>query len=580
MLTEQELQQICRVYKIVCPVCSTESDYHRLKRDMARGVKTAGDGYPLQYKWQKPGFDSVDPLQFFMGACAKCGFTGELDDADFRQAGKAPDAYRRDFEERSLNAFKDGLASGKGAAQSLLKRVSDDDPLLSVIAQVHLGILSQCSRKKMSAGPVARYYLRISWMFRDRDRFYDSSDLEEIAASLRKCRSRWKKDLPAHADYPAEPVVVVNEIEALRMSRSYFERNYEMLKEAGVEDELRLRYLLAEIGFRLYELSNDAEDHKKAATFFSGTMQQCLGIISDKSIVGGLVNRAKEMLEVAGERGRELRALHKERGGSDQEEGAEAKPKAKKGKRKKAKSKAAGSSAAAKGGNGAPAVATNGETEAVAEEEVGDSERDRMTRQITLLSDEVGQLKTRLEELEEDNKKWRQLIGRDALTGLPNKISLFRIQLPKIIRGFPSSGPYSCIAIGLDQLGSVNLEHGWLMGDKMLKASARGLRKFLQSGDELYRMDGANFVIAGQMDGNAARLRATEMRRALGGSTVRVEETAMPLAASLGVVSVEQKVSESEGEVANAVYAALLKTLYRAKEKGGNTIDMHNITRF
>ena len=43
-------------------------------------------------------------------------------------------------------------------------------------------------------------------------------------------------------------------------------------------------------------------------------MQQCLSIVSDKSIVGGAVNRAKEMLEKAGERGRELRILHKKEG--------------------------------------------------------------------------------------------------------------------------------------------------------------------------------------------------------------------------------------------------------------------------
>ena len=147
MLSDQELEQICRVYKIICPVCQSEADFHRLKRDMARAVKTAGDGYPLVYKWQKPGFDSVDPKQFFMAACSKCGFAGELDDGDYRQAGEAPDAYRKDFEENWLNQFKDGAAAGRGAAQSLLKRVADSDALLSAIAQVHLGILSQCSRK-------------------------------------------------------------------------------------------------------------------------------------------------------------------------------------------------------------------------------------------------------------------------------------------------------------------------------------------------------------------------------------------------------------------------------------------------
>ena len=118
------------------------------------------------------------------------------------------------------------------------------------------------------------------------------------------------------------------------------------------------------------------------------------------------------------------------------------------------------------------------------------------------------------------------------------------------------------------------------MGDRILKASAKGLLKICGEGEELYRMDGANFVLTGRMDGNAARQRASEMRRALGGSSVRVEEAAMPMASSLGVVTVEQKVSSSDKEVTSAVYTALLHSLYRAKEKGGNTAEIHSITRF
>jgi diguanylate cyclase (GGDEF)-like protein len=585
MLSDQELKEICRVYKIICPVCQSEADFHRLKRDMARAVKTAGDGYPLVYKWQKPGFDSVDPKQFFMAACSKCGFAGELDDSDYRQAGKEPDAYRKDFEENCLKQFKDGAAAGRGAAQSLLKRVADSDALLSVIAQVHLGILSQCSRKQLSPGPVARYYLRIAWLFRDQERFYPDSDLEAIGAGLSKCRSRWEKEIPDQSDYPAQPAVVLDEIGALRMARVFFERNYETLKTAGVEDELRLRYLLAEIGFRLYELSDNAEDHKKAASFFSGTMQQCLSILSDKSIAGGLVNRSREILEIVGERGRELRALHKERGGNATD-GAKTTAAAKPQKKvvvDKVKNKAA---AGATNGKSAPAAKkkssppTPTAEKAAGEEEQAGSEKDPLTRQIIVLTEEVEQLKGRVEELVGDNKKWRQLIGRDALTGLPNKITLFRILLPKVMREFSSSGPFSCIAIGLDQLGQVNKDFGWLVGDKMLCASARGLRKFVQEGDDLYRMDGANFVIAGRMNISIARQRAAEMRRALGGSTVRVDNMTMHLASSLGVVSVENKTDSSDSESANAMYAALLQTLYQAKQKGGNTAEVHNVTRF
>ncbi|MBT4609105.1 MAG: GGDEF domain-containing protein [Gemmatimonadetes bacterium] len=587
MLSDEELVQICRKYTIPCPVCGAENEYHRLKRDMAQAAKIEGDGHPLSYKWKAVGFDSVDPLKFFMGACSTCGFTGELDDADYRQAGKSPDLYRRDFGEPAIQAYKDGASTGKGAAQSLLKRLADSDELLKTLAELHLGILAQCSRSKLAAGPIARYYLRIAWSYRDREKFYPEADAEQIAASLRKCRKGFKRDIPAHDDYPAEPTVVSDEIEALQLSRTYFERNYELLKEAKAEDELRLRLLLAEIGFRLYELTSNEIDYKKASTFFSGTIQQCLSIISDKSIVGGAVNRAKEMLEKAGERGRELRALHNERGGDDgddaaTENGDSAPAKSAKGAAKPKKKAPKAEKTTSNGKDAKPKVkrAETKPAQQAPEDDRSVSERDKATRQISVLTEQVTDLKQRLEDLETDNTKWRQLIGRDALTGLPNRVALLSIQMPKIIKAFPDGGPFTCIAIGLDQVAKVNLEHGWMMGDRMLKASAKGLRKFCGEGEELYRMDGATFVLTGRMDGNAARQRISEMRRALGGSSVRVEETAMPMSSSLGAVTVEQKITSSDKDVMNAVYAALLRTLYRAKEKGGNTAEIHNITRF
>ena len=41
-----------------------------------------------------------------------------------------------------------------------------------------------------------------------------------------------------------------------------------------------------------------------------------------------------------------------------------------------------------------------------------------------------------------------------------------------------------------------------------------------------------------------------------------------------------KKVGTGDTEIANAVYAALVRTLYRAKDKGGNTAEIHNVTRF
>ena len=591
MLSEQEIQQICRRYEIPCPICGEENSYYRLKRDMARPTDTAGDGHPRTYRWGKPGFDPVDPKQFFFGSCGKCGFTGELDDADFRQSGKDPDSYKSEYMDEQLQVLVSRSASGKGISQVLKKRVADGEPLTKMLAQFHLGIYCQCLKSKITPGNIARYYLRIAWLFREQEHYYADSSLEEEQEKLERIRERWEKDLPDHKDYPEVPQPASSEADGLFFSRAFFERNYETLREAKQDDELRLQLLLAEIGYRLYELTDDAEDYKKAASYFSGTMQRCLSIIQDKSIVGGAVNRAKELLESSGERGRELRALRKSRGGG----------KSSKSKKVNSKSKAVGEN----GSNGdvvpqggkpeiaaetpAPTAAAATATgavvaaaEAVAavsapEEDALDS--DQATRRLSLLQEEVETLREQLKTFEEDNKKWRQLAGRDSLTGLNNKVMLFRLVLPKMMKRLQSGLAYSCIAIGLDQLQQVNTRHGWTMGDRMLREAVKGLRTFVEEGDELYRLDGANFVLFGAMTNNVARMRATDMRRRLAKASVTIDKVQLPLISSMGVVTVERSKS-SPMEAAEAMYQALLSMLYKAKESGGNTVETHTATHF
>lgn len=599
MLSEQEKLQICRNYNLVCPICETKNQFFRLKRDIVRAAKAEGDGHALEYKWGKPGFDSVDPLQFYWGVCAKCRFTGELDDAEFRQAERMIKEFRANLHGEGLRNLLTSVPTGKGIAQALGKRLDDSDPLVVVIAQFHLGMYSQCLRLKLVPGNLARYYLRLAWLYRDVPKFYANSNIEKAAAKFEKLKKRFVGELPDHKDYPVKPGLALDEVDALRLSRAYFERNYETLREAKPEDELRLRLLLAEIGYRLYELTNTEEDYLKASTFFSGIIQQCLSIISDKSIVGGAVNRAKGMLESAGERGRELRALNKSRGGAGGavDAGAEA---ANGKKAKKTQPVAAKTQAAAKGSNTSESGAQAGvktvkkestKTIAVAEKAptaksvlpiengaIGDL--DQATRQVAILQEEVAQLEGRVQELEEDNKRWRQLAGRDTVTGLPNKTMLFRLVIPKILKDLKSTGPYSCIAISLDQVGKVNEGHGWVMGDKMLKESSRSLRRFAAEGEELYRLDGAHFALIGPMDNNTARQRAADMRRRLSRASLQIEESQLPLVSSVGVVTIERILSGALAEVSNKIYEALLQVLYRAKEKGGNTVEIHNSTKF
>jgi diguanylate cyclase (GGDEF)-like protein len=270
------------------------------------------------------------------------------------------------------------------------------------------------------------------------------------------------------------------------------------------------------------------------------------------------------MLETTGDRGRELRELYKQRGGKGGEAEEAAPP-------KKEKQETAPPPPA----KAAPAPRRE-EPKATA----GGAEVDQLTRQVHLLGEEVGTLRERVKFLEEDNEKWRQLVGKDPLTGLPNRIFLFRIALPKSLRALPQTGPLSCIGLGLDQVARINTEQGWQVGDRMIQEAVKAVRKLLGQGEELYRLEGVNFAIFGRMNNTQARQRGVDIRRQLASASVQVEKTAMPLTASLGVVTVERQVGKSPAEAAGAIFQALIEALYRAREKGGNTVEVHANTQF
>lgn len=570
MLSEKEILQICRKYEIICPLCGTENDFVRLKRDICNPVKPEGDGHPPSFRWGKPGFDSVDPKQFFWGVCKKCRYTGELDDADFRQAASFADEFKTGLHSDGLRKFLMASMNGKGVAQSLSKRIRESDPFGSVLAKFHLGIFSRSLHTAVTPGNFARYYLRIAWLFRDQPSFYPDADVDAVVEKFSRLSRRWKRELPPNKEYPAIPLMALNEVDALRLSIIFFERNFETLREARLEDELRLRNLLAEIAFRLYVLTSAEDDFMTARNFYSGVMQKCTQISNDKSIVGGAVNRAKEMRGICGERGRELRALHKSRGG-EEKEGAEKRKTKPTEKSKTAKAKTVAVKKAPKEKTAVTKIPLK----------AGDGrDLDQARRKVTVLQEELDSLKEKVGNLEEDNKKWRQLAGRDAATGLPNRNMLFRLMIPKILKNIQKTNPFSCIAVSFDQVAQVNRGHGWVMGDGMLKESVRVLRKFAEEGEEVYRLDGAHFALAGPMSNNVARQRAADMRRRLAQASVQVEKNQFPLTASLGVVTVEQVVGSSPEEAADGIFDALLSALYRAKGKGGNTVEVHGGTKF
>ena len=114
--------------------------------------------------------------------------------------------------------------------------------------------------QKIVPGSIARYYLRLAWILRDLNKYYPNSSLNNIRGSFRKVIKRFDLEVPEGNDYPIKPALVLGEQEALRYAKSFFERNFQMLREAGLEDELRLTNLDREIFINFY---NVIHTHRK-----------------------------------------------------------------------------------------------------------------------------------------------------------------------------------------------------------------------------------------------------------------------------------------------------------------------------
>jgi diguanylate cyclase (GGDEF)-like protein len=101
----------------------------------------------------------------------------------------------------------------------------------------------------------------------------------------------------------------------------------------------------------------------------------------------------------------------------------------------------------------------------------------------------------RIERLEEELLRVREVAGRDALTGLADRTGLERwLGADEVHDGVPMP-PVGVLVIDLDGFKAVNDEHGHETGDRVLAAVAAALRSELRPGDLAVRWGGDEFVV-------------------------------------------------------------------------------------
>jgi diguanylate cyclase (GGDEF)-like protein len=166
-----------------------------------------------------------------------------------------------------------------------------------------------------------------------------------------------------------------------------------------------------------------------------------------------------------------------------------------------------------------------------------------------------------------------QVLARhDALTGLPNRLSLLERLPARLARANPGSS-VAVLFCDVDGFKAINDEHGHEAGDEVLREVARRMTSSVRSNDYVARLGGDEFVIL--LD----RVRDLDEAATVADKVRVAVAHPMPLGRGPGEVTLSIGVVVAAGqEQANLVLAAADEALYRAKDSGRNCVRVRTTT--
>jgi len=159
-------------------------------------------------------------------------------------------------------------------------------------------------------------------------------------------------------------------------------------------------------------------------------------------------------------------------------------------------------------------------------------------------------------------RELRRLADHDALTGLLNRRG-FMEGLRRELRRMERKGEYGALLLlDLDNFKTVNDTAGHLAGDQVLRTTAEVLRRRLRATDVIGRLGGDEFaaLVLNVTPRQASEI-AAETTETIRSMTVTAGDVTIEVAASIGVVAIEELRGENEEEL----LAAADRAMYRVK---------------
>lgn len=176
---------------VSCFCCGKGHLTQSLNPQTYRVTASDTDFYPSQRVWLNPKTCDFNPLTFFMQTCPNCFFTVE---ANGHSTVKSASAGSENLQQKQQIERHKELLSKSGSEIEKLAGAhrSTADTFARVVIKFLLGIFDEKLKDHYSNYNLARYYLRLAWVFRERQNWGNgaAADWPTLGQNLKELSQR------------------------------------------------------------------------------------------------------------------------------------------------------------------------------------------------------------------------------------------------------------------------------------------------------------------------------------------------------------------------------------------------------
>ncbi|NOX75833.1 MAG: diguanylate cyclase [Gammaproteobacteria bacterium] len=178
------------------------------------------------------------------------------------------------------------------------------------------------------------------------------------------------------------------------------------------------------------------------------------------------------------------------------------------------------------------------------------------------------------QQLKQLNDEFRLLSITDPLTGLFNRRHFDALMKTELNMSSRHGDPNSILLIDIDYFKAINDTYGHYVGDTVLKALTRALKKNLRHTDAICRLGGEEFaVLCKRADPDGARELAEKLRKIVEITPMAPEtDDELMITISIGVASVARNTKNNTKTTPEQLYKDVDAALYYSKNHGRNRV--------